>query len=489
MRFSPAFRAAAFGVLTLLSACASLPKGASDALDSPDVAGVRWGLVVMTMEGRELVSIRPDERFLPASNTKMFTVAAAFHRLGDTALPDPSMGASVRLVPNADGAPDLILAGGGDPFVIDAEDCERDCLSDLATMVAANGITRVRSLIADDTLYPYERWGPGWSQDDTAFRAGAPASALVVNSNEVRLEIAPGGKPGDPVRAAWRTGDDLLQLANNAVTIEGDKDNLRIERLPGSSLVRLFGTLGAMRPPQGVPLAVEDPALAAAMRFRRLLEARGVTVEGAVVRHRSLSLADEPEFRGEGADAPAHDGAEIARLLPPTVIEELTFLMKQSQNLHAEQFLRRLGLVDGDGSRADGLAVVEAMLTEAGADRRAWDFSDGSGMSVYNRVTPRMVARFLLWTSKQAWGDRFRGTMPVGGVDGTLSRRFRGTPLEGRVFAKTGTLMGTNALSGFMTTKSGKTLIFSAYANDRPSQAGSATVAMDAALNAIAAAH
>jgi serine-type D-Ala-D-Ala carboxypeptidase/endopeptidase (penicillin-binding protein 4) len=187
-----------------LSSCASLPKGASKALGAADVAGTRFGLVVMTMDGKEIISVRPDERFLPASNTKLFTVGAAFHRLGDVFQPDPSMGASVRVRPNANGPPDLILSGGGDPFVIDAEDCERDCLSELADRVVANGITGVHTLIGDDTLYPDERWGPGWSREDTQFRAGAPASALVVNSNEVRLEVAPGAQRGDPVRAAWR---------------------------------------------------------------------------------------------------------------------------------------------------------------------------------------------------------------------------------------------------------------------------------------------
>jgi D-alanyl-D-alanine carboxypeptidase/D-alanyl-D-alanine-endopeptidase (penicillin-binding protein 4) len=444
----------------------------------------------MTMDGREVVSIRPDERFLPASNTKLFTVGAVFHRLGDLSQPDPSMGASVRTRPNANGPPDLILSGGGDPFVIDGEDCERDCLSELADKVVASGITRIHAVIGDDTLYPDERWGPGWSQEDTQFRAGAPASALVVNSNEARLEIAPGAQPGDPVRAAWRAGDELMELENEAVTVDGDEDNLRIERSPGVSTVRLFGTLGVMRPPQGVPVAVEDPAFAAATRFRRLLKERGMTVEGGtLVYHRKLALQDEPAFR-EGLELPSgRDASEIARLAPAPVIEELTFLMKQSQNLHAEQFLRRLGRIEGGGSRADGLAIVEAMLDQSGADRRAWDFSDGSGMSIYNRVTPRMVARFLLWTTRQPWAADFRSTLAVGGVDGTIARRFRGTPLEGRIFAKTGTLNSTNALSGFMETKSGKTLIFSFIANDRPSAAAPATIAMDQALLAIAAAH
>jgi D-alanyl-D-alanine carboxypeptidase/D-alanyl-D-alanine-endopeptidase (penicillin-binding protein 4) len=169
------------------------------------------------------------------------------------------------------------------------------------------------------------------------------------------------------------------------------------------------------------------------------------------------------------------------------VVEQLTFLMKQSQNLHAEQYLRRVGLVEGNGSRADGLAVVEAMLAESGAERITWDLQDGSGMSIYNRVTPRMVARFLRWTTMQPWDEAFRDTLPVGGIDGTLAQRFRGTPLEGRIFAKTGTLDDTNALAGFMLTAKDEMLIFSAYGNDRPSGAGSAAAAIDNALLAIAA--
>jgi serine-type D-Ala-D-Ala carboxypeptidase/endopeptidase (penicillin-binding protein 4) len=477
----------------LLSACTSLPDAARDAMGAPDLAGVRWGLVVTTTDGRELVAIRPDERFKPASNTKLFTVAAAFRRLGDVSQPDPSMGASVRLEPRGNGqAPDIVLVGGGDAALIDADDCERDCLSDLADIVQVNGVTRVNDVIADDGLFPDQRWGEGWSQEDLIYRPGAPTSALTINSNEVSLRIAPDAKAGDPVSAAWRTGDEFFELLNEAITVEGDKDQLRLERKLGSNTVRLFGTMGVTLPSQTIPMAVEDPAEIAAWRFRRLLEARGVKIEGkTVARHRPLALADDPAAREAGLPPPPEKpaGAEIARLLPPPLIEDVRFLMKQSQNQHAEVLLRRLGLVEGRGSRADGLAIIEAMLTESGAERSAWDLHDGSGMSVYNRVTPRMVARFLLWTTQQPWGEVFRDTLPVGGVDGTLARRFRGTPLEGRIFAKTGTFDDTNALAGFMMTESGEMLIFSAHASDRPSGAGSATAAMDAALVAIATGH
>jgi D-alanyl-D-alanine carboxypeptidase/D-alanyl-D-alanine-endopeptidase (penicillin-binding protein 4) len=144
-----------------------------------------------------------------------------------------------------------------------------------------------------------------------------------------------------------------------------------------------------------------------------------------------------------------------------------------------------VGRQDGSGSIADGIAAVQKMLAAAAVPRPAYDLSDGSGMSTYNRLGPRGVVTFLRWIAAQPWGAAFRETLPIAGVDGTLSRRFRSTSLEKRLFAKTGTLNGTNALSGYMIGKSGRTLVFSSFANDVP-EGANATRAMDAALELIA---
>ncbi|MDP3740119.1 MAG: D-alanyl-D-alanine carboxypeptidase/D-alanyl-D-alanine-endopeptidase [Hyphomonadaceae bacterium] len=471
-------------LLVATASCATLESRTREALNAPGLEGTRWGLVVTTMDGRDLIAIRPDERFLPASNTKLFTVAAAFHRLGDMRSSDPSMGASVRIEPRAGGRPNVVLAGGGDATLVDAPDCQRNCLSDLADMVLANGIREVGGIVIDQTRVPYERWPPGWGQDDMVTRSGAPVSALTINSNEVYAVIRPATNAGELAVVEWQQGSDLSPITSQVLTVDGEvaADSIVVERQPGTALVRIYGRIGLNSPPVIRPIAVDDPGYSAALRFTSLLAARGITVDGGIAQYlKPLTLPDAPS-----EDSPVADGMEIARLLPPPLSDDVAFLMKQSQNLHAELLLRRLGVIDGDGSRTAGLAVVAAMMDEIGADRAAWDLSDGSGMSVYNRVTPRTVAKLLRWTTQQTWGEQFRATLPIGGVDGTLSRRFKGTPLEGRIFAKTGTLKGTNALSGFMLTKRGEMLIFSAYANDRPEEAGSATIVLDQALVAIA---
>jgi D-alanyl-D-alanine carboxypeptidase/D-alanyl-D-alanine-endopeptidase (penicillin-binding protein 4) len=471
-----------------LSACASLSDRAAASLNSQPLKGVHWGLVVTTLEGRELIAINPDDRFLPASNTKLFTVAAAFHTLGDMARADPAFGTSIRLITSDDGAPpSLFLVGAGDPTLIDAPDCQQNCLSDLVNAVLLNGVKEVETVIADETLYPREPWPPGWNQDDMVSRSGAPVSALTVNSNELGLIVRPGADVGEPSEINYRDGPELYDINNHVDTIAADsplETYLVAERFPDEpDDIRVFGRIKANSPPVSLPVSVHDTAWAAGMRLKLLLESRGIPVtDGVEARYRPLKLLDETAT----AFTSPRPGIEIARLVPRPLIEDVTFLMKQSQNLHAELLLRRVGLVHGDGTREAGLKQVGTMLSEIGVPRWSWDFFDGSGMSTYNRVTPRTVAQLLHWTTQQPWGQDFRDTLPIGGVDGTLRRRFTGTPLEGRIFAKTGTLMGTNALSGFLTTKSGKTLIFSAYANDRPSGAPPAIDTLDATLVTIA---
>ena len=442
--------------------------------------GPRFGLVVTDEAGRELVAINPDQRFIPASNTKIFTTAAAFHVLGDVDGPDLAGGASVRL--EGGRIPDVVLRGHGDARLSAAPDCVVNCLAALADAVAAK--TRaVRHVVGDDSLYPDQRWAAGVSWEDLATRYGTAASALTLDDNELVVRVQPGA-PGAPPRV-----DHLgyLQIDNRASTVQAGATALRVDRLPGSDVVRLHGTIAASAGPAVLRLGIDDPAHFAAWRLKALLEARGVRVAGAVsARHRPARPADDPAARAGAPPPRPPEPDALARLTPPPLRDDLGEINKLSQNLHAELMLRRVGLHAGTGSIEDGLAAIEAMLDRAGVPRASVDLSDGSGMSVYNRVAPRGVTTLLRWIAARPWGAAWRETLPVGGVDGTLARRFRGGPLEGRVFAKTGTLSGTNALSGYLLAKSGRTLIFSAFANDVP-EGVSGTKIIDAALELIAA--
>ncbi|WP_380786401.1 D-alanyl-D-alanine carboxypeptidase/D-alanyl-D-alanine-endopeptidase [Sphingomonas sp. R86521] len=448
-------------------------RAVEDALASAG-PGTRIGLVVADDTGREVVAIRPDDRFVPASNTKMFTTAAAFALL-DTAAADGGGGATVRMEGR-----DVVLAGHGDARLSSAADCVTDCLIELARAVAAH--TRVvHDVIGDDTAFSDERWPQGMSWNNIPSRSGTAISALTIDDNVTTITVTPGAPP-------TVTGDGYYRI-DDRTTAGGTKAALGVLRAPNDDLVRVGGTIPAGATPETLTLGIDDPAHRAAWRLAAMLRGLGVRVTGAIaVRHRPPSPSDDPATRGTAPAPRPPEPPVLARLAPPPLAADLRVTSKISQNLHAELLLRRIGAIGGTGSVADGQQAVHAMLDGAGVPRWSYDFADGSGMSSYNRLTPRAAVRFLRWTQVQPWGAAWRGTLPVGGVDGTVARRFRGTALDGKLFAKTGTLNGANALSGFLIAASGRTLTFSALANDMPGDS-SATPAVDKALLAIAAAY
>ncbi len=442
--------------------------------------GTRFGLVVATPDGEELIAISPDARFIPASNTKIFTTAAAFETLAGLNAPDVAVGTIVRLERSGKRTIDVVLEGRGDARLSSAPGCTSNCLSVLADAVAAK-TRRVHNVVGDDTLFPDERWSSGMSWNNIPTDSGTAISALTLDDNELPLRVAPGALGQPPVIEI----EPYFTVDNRAITVSQGDSDLSFERLPGGTVVSLTGSIAVGAKPELLQLGIDDPAHYAAWRFKRMLEARGVRVTGGIaVRHRALMPSDTDEVLDRPSRmAPA--GQALARLVPPPLAQDLWLTNKVSQNVHAELLLRRIGSRRGSGSVADGVAEVRAMLERASVPRAAYDLSDGSGMSTYNRVAPRGMVTLLRWIAARPWGNAWRATLPVGGIDGTLRKRFRGTALQGRIFAKTGSLNATNALSGYMIASSGRTLVFATYANDVPEDVA-ATRAIDSALELIA---
>jgi serine-type D-Ala-D-Ala carboxypeptidase/endopeptidase (penicillin-binding protein 4) len=126
-------------------------------------------------------------------------------------------------------------------------------------------------------------------------------------------------------------------------------------------------------------------------------------------------------------------------------------------------------------------------MVSAGVDDNDFFFYDGSGMSMDDRIAPRALTRLLTYAARQPWGQAWRQTLPVAGVDGTLSSRFKTSPLKSRMWAKTGTLAESSSLSGYLTTASGKTLAFSIMVNGHKPGSSEESKAVDRIAEAIAA--
>ena len=447
-------------------------------------AGTRYGILVETLAGQPVLAVAPDQRFMPASNTKVFTTAATYANLAR--LQAAAQGTGVLLEGGGRHGADVVIAGRGDPALSSAADCTSDCLATLADAVAAR-TRRVHDVIGDDSFYPDERWSPGMSWNNIPFKSGTGLSALTLDDNEFALTVTPGAAGQPPTIA----DDGYYTVVNDARTVAGAKSDISLWRMPGSKILRISGTVALDARPDNFHLGIDDPADYAAFRLKQMLEARGVKVTGAVsVRHRQLSPLDDPKTRGDTPLPVAPAQPLLAQLPPPDLAADVRLTNKVSQNLHAELALRRLGKLTASGSIADGAVEVTRMMTAAGVPPGGYVFADGSGMSTYNRVTPRSTVALLRWIAQQPWGAQWRATLPVGSDDGTLARRFKGTLLDGKITAKTGSINASRALSGYMPGASGQLLVLSAFANDiPPDEEGEAVAAMDAALVAIAAAN
>jgi len=450
-------------------------------LAKPALEGTRWGLQVEDKQGHILASIAPDERFQPASNTKVFITTAVYDAMARG--PFPNLGTQVRLERGAHGRKNVVLVGRGDALLSDTPHCQRDCLATLADAVAATGIRRVGDVIGDDSFMPFERW-----TISEALRPGTRMvpSALTLNDNEVAIKVTPTFTLGAPASASMPDLAPEIALVNEITTgPAGSRAQIHAEMIPGQRSIRLLGTVPQGGRVEWLSFDVDDPADAAAIRFARLLRARGIRVKGKVLpRHAPLTAAAI-------AGAPAlPEAPALATLTPPDIAEDLKLTAKVSQNLHAHLFLRKLAIAQGKvGTTPAGLIELRKVLDKAGLSPASYDFYDGSGLSPDNRITPRAMVHYLHWVDTQPWVASWRAGLPIGGVDGTLARRMKGTILQGNLTAKTGTLLSTNALAGYMTAASGKELVFAIYASDRPSGAPSVLPTMDAALAEIASAN
>ena len=486
----------------------SLESKISSTLAQPDLARGFWGIEVVSLStGKVLYARNEDKLFTPASNTKLFTTAAALALIG----PDYSFRTTVETAGTLDKhgrlTGDLVLVGRGDPNLSGRElpytlhtqrsDHPIQVLEQLADTLVQEGVKYVDGdVIADDSFFAFERYGEGWSQDDLVWADGAPVSALTINDNVVFVNVLPADRAGDRAFVSITPFADYYHLDNRIITTPaGTARDIHINREPGSTTLTLWGNMPLDDAGANEALAIEDPAEFAATLFRQLLEARGIAVYGQQrTRHTELASLSTVTIT---AIAPSRGGDEPSRALQPQplvlasydskpLIEDVRVINKVSQNLHAEILLRLLGREKGTaGTVEGGLEVVRGFLNRAGISRDEYLFYDGSGLSRQNLVTPHAVVQLLSYAAAQPWGKSFRDTLPLAGVDGSLSERFKSVSVQGRVYGKTGSLGGVKTLSGYAITDRGEQIAFSILSNNSNVPTKRVTDAVDSMVEAI----
>jgi len=453
-----------------------LQKRLAAVLNAPGFQQGFWGVYVYSLDRRRVLFDHNGEKwFTPASNAKLFTLAAALQLLG----PDFRFHTAVQstAAPDASGVihGDLALIGVGDPsfsgrpYPYQLDPAEPALPYDpllaprkLAAELAARGVKRITGdVVGDDSYFLPDPYPDGWAIGDMLWDYGAPVSALTLNDNTRFLQIYPGAAPGDAPRLVWTPALDTPSVELTLTTVAATAaTRINLDTDPLNGALRISGTIARNSPGVLQALAVRQPALYAAGLLRAALLEQGIAVEGAA-RARHVARA---------AAAP---GYELASWDSPPLAQIVQVTAKVSQNLEAELMLRLLGKLRGTTLRHyegppenAGRAVRSEFLRHAGLDADDTVLSDGSGLARNDLITAAGMVRLLRYMDQQPDAAVWRGLLPVAGSDGTLDHRFQHTAAAGRLRAKTGSLSHVYTLSGYVVSRHGERLAFSLLSNN-----------------------
>ena len=448
----------------------------------PQFSAAFWGIEIRSLKtGKILYSRNAGKNLKPASTFKLLTTAAAL----DALPPDERIRTTVEtagtLDPSGRLTGDVYLVGRGDANLsgrlvegryVDsaARPGERRItaeLEQLAQQLMAAGVSRVEGrLIGHEGLFKGDRRGQDWAWEDLVWSYGAEVSALSWNDNCADLKASAGARPGDALVVERNPISSYYQVVSTATTSPaGTKSDLTLVRDSGSNVIKLSGTHPLGEKAWEGSVALEDPARYATTVFSEVLENTGIHFEGAI------ATSSDPLPEGLRVLA-AHDSPPLAEIVKA--------INKPSQNLHTEILLRLLGArVKGEGSVDAGHEAVRDFLGRSGVAPEPGALRDASGLSRSDLLQPHEIVNLLVAMDRHARAKEFRDSLPSAGVDGTLSNRMKGTPAEGRIVAKTGSIRHVNALAGYATNGDGDRFALSIVLNAFTGQPHDAVAAID----------
>src|SRR3972149_5787142 len=378
----------------------------------------RLGVVVKSLTTDEFIfQYNSDKLFVPASNVKVLTSVSALSILS----PDYrfktefSSGGDIT-----DGVihGGLYIKGYGDPTL------STEHLESIAQEFKSLGIKEIKGgIIVDESYFDNVRYGKGWKEKWKGDVFSPPISALSLNYNTFYIKVYP-SKPGRiPIVALEPKGTNVNVINKAITTNKGGR--LTAVWLEGGKTIKLSGGRCRKTPSFTLEITTRNPALYTGSAFKRILEDAGIRVAGYII------MGDVPDWAG----------VFYTHFSDPLYLIIAEF-NKNSVNIIGENIIKTLGaeVIGEPGTWEKGTEVVSNFLDKIGIKDR-FEIVDGSGLSPLNRVSPNTMTEVLEYAyNNQIISLKFLSSLSIGGVDGTLKRRFKRSDVEGRVMAKTGHL-------------------------------------------------
>jgi D-alanyl-D-alanine carboxypeptidase/D-alanyl-D-alanine-endopeptidase (penicillin-binding protein 4) len=416
-------------------------------------------LGVKSSDSTTVYELKPTTPRIPASNLKLITTATALEKLGNDFQFKTTLAMRGK---------DVAIIGDGDPTLGDAELLKKvgwgtdTVFKAWAEMLKQRGITEVGDVCVDDSIFDQEFMHPSWPPEQQHFRYVAQVAGLNFNANCVDFYLQTTGF-NQVVNYRLDPPTSYVSVRNSCVT--GNENAVWLSRQLGGNSIVLRGETNA-NSGDPVSVTIHDPSLYGAMVLAETLNNNGITVKGTVMRNRGIRAivnGSAPATQPSDKWVPlAVHGTPLASVLART--------NKDSMNLYAESLCKRVGAAatGQSGSWENGTATVGGFLKSLGVSTDEFSLDDGCGLSKKNLISPHAIVKVLERKFYEADRDTYIKSLSIGGVDGTLKDRFSVGDLRGRVFGKSGYVIGVRSLSGYLRSRSGDWYAFSILMNSLP---------------------
>ena len=435
----------------ILSAQTSAEKTLTGILQKEEYKQASVGvLVVDPSNGEELLSYNPDQLLVPGSTLKLITTATALRILGPEYRFITSLGYTGNVDEKGVLHGDIVVRGGADP-ALGSEYFQTHYFGFLnvwANAIKSSGIRKVEgNLVLDGSVYDNEKVPATWIWEDLGNYYGAGPDAFTVYDNMFRITFQSHKNPGLPTRIiAWYPRIEGIKIQNEVLSSEENADNAYVFGSPLDKDRVIRGTIPANRKAFTIKASLPIPGEMLALDFKNALAKQGVFIDGETQFHEVRS-----------------DDFQVVYLQESPSLADITKVLNhESVNLFAEHLLKQLSVEEtGIGNREKSIEIIKDFWKEKGLDSGHIFMEDGSGLSHFNAVSPRFFVNLL---SVMDGNDAFVQSLPTAG-GGTLyqfgQENFPGATLE----AKSGSMTRVRCYSGYLTTNSGRRLVFSIMFN------------------------
>ncbi len=398
-------------------------------LNVPELKRAHYGITIVDLKRDSLIyDYNGDKLFIPASNMKIITTAAALSLLGKDFqhktllyLRGTIMGKKLY--------GDVILQGGGDPYF------NLDNLERFINKIKALGITEITGgIFVVDDYFTDERLPVGWSWHYLDAKYAPEISALSLNKNVVSVRIRP-TSVGELANVVIFPQTGYIKLISRMKT-SLDSEKIIIYRKPEENTIIVDGEIN-IKSARDINVAVKDPGMFAGEYFKERLITCGVKITNPVRRIKSYEVFIEHS-----------QPIVIDSILSPNLLQIINDINTESENLYAEILLKTLGAcIYKEGSFDAGINVVKSFLNNCGVDTANVSIFDGSGLSKHNLLSPHTLIAVLKFMYESGLYREFCNSLPEPNK-GTLKGRFNG--FSDTLRAKTGLIHAASCLSGYL---------------------------------------